>query len=131
MDQSSLSRRSLLGVALVVPVLGLATTARAMRLPTPSPAQFPAAGPPQVAVLAGGCFWGIQGVFSHVKGVIRAVSGYAGGRTVNPTYDQVSSGTTGHAESVQITFDPSIVLFRELLEVFFVIHDPTTLNRQG
>ena len=86
----------------------------------------------ETAVFAGGCFWGIEGVFEHVKGVTDAVSGYAGGTTKNPTYDQVTSGATGHAESVRVTFDPAKVSYRELLEIFFsVAHDPTQLNRQG
>ena len=85
----------------------------------------------EVATLAGGCFWCLEAVFDELRGVEDVVSGYAGGATVNPTYRQVCSGTTGHAEVVQVTFDPQVVSFRELLEVFFTIHDPTTLNRQG
>jgi peptide-methionine (S)-S-oxide reductase len=86
----------------------------------------------QTAVVAGGCFWGIQAVFQHVKGVITATSGYSGGSVKNPDYETVSSGSTGHAESVQIVYDPSQVTYGELLRVFFsVAHDPTELNRQG
>src|ERR1700694_1256144 len=86
----------------------------------------------QTAVVAGGCFWGIQAVFQHVKGVLSATSGYAGGSVKNPDYETVSSGRTGHAESVQIVYDPSQVTYGELLHVFFsVAHDPTELNRQG
>jgi peptide-methionine (S)-S-oxide reductase len=86
----------------------------------------------QTAVVAGGCFWGIQAVFSHVKGVRSATSGYSGGTMKNPDYEDVSSGKTGHAESVQIVYDPSQVSYGELLRVFFsVAHDPTELNRQG
>jgi peptide-methionine (S)-S-oxide reductase len=85
----------------------------------------------ETATLAGGCFWCLEAVFKDLRGVESVVSGYAGGNTPNPTYRQVCEGTTGHAEVVQITFDPSAVSFRELLEVFFTIHDPTTLNRQG
>jgi peptide-methionine (S)-S-oxide reductase len=86
----------------------------------------------QTAVLAGGCFWGIQAVFQHVKGVKEATSGYAGGSVASPDYEDVSSGSTGHAESVKITFDPSQVSYGQLLKVFFsVAHDPTQLNRQG
>ncbi len=86
----------------------------------------------QTAVVAGGCFWGIQAVFQHVKGVISATSGYSGGKMKNPDYETVSSGSTGHAESVQIVYDPSQVTYGELLRVFFsVAHDPTELNRQG
>ncbi|MGH7468098.1 MAG: peptide-methionine (S)-S-oxide reductase MsrA [Longimicrobiales bacterium] len=86
----------------------------------------------RTAVLAGGCFWGIEGVYEHIKGVINVVSGYTGGSDKNPTYEAVSSGRTGHAESVRITYDPVQVSFETLLEVFFhVAHDPTQLNRQG
>jgi peptide-methionine (S)-S-oxide reductase len=85
----------------------------------------------EVATLAGGCFWCLEAVFKDLRGVRGVVSGYAGGHVANPTYHQVCDGTTGHAEVVQITFDPREVRFRELLEVFFTIHDPTTLNRQG
>ena len=86
----------------------------------------------EVIVLAGGCFWGIEAVFDHIKGVRSATSGYAGGTTKSPSYEEVSSGTTGHAESVQVVFDPSQVSLEQLLEVFFTVaHDPTQLNRQG
>lgn len=84
-----------------------------------------------VATLAGGCFWCLEAVYNDLRGVEGVVSGYAGGSSVEPTYREVCSGTTGHAEVVQITFDPQDVSYRELLEVFFTIHDPTTLNRQG
>lgn len=85
----------------------------------------------EVATLAGGCFWCLEAVFKDLRGVESAVSGYSGGRVANPTYHEVCSGTTGHAEVVQVTFDPRVATFREILEVFFTIHDPTTLNRQG
>ncbi len=85
----------------------------------------------EVATLAGGCFWCLEPVFDDLKGVERVESGYSGGNVSDPTYKQVCSGTTGHAEAVQLTFDPSVISYRELLEVFFTIHDPTTLNRQG
>jgi peptide-methionine (S)-S-oxide reductase len=85
----------------------------------------------ELATLAGGCFWCLEAVYKELRGVERVVSGYAGGHVANPSYRQVCEGTTGHAEAVQITFDPAVVSFRELLEVFFTIHDPTTLNRQG
>ena len=86
----------------------------------------------QTAVFAGGCFWGIEAVFEHIKGVTHATSGYAGGTVGSPTYEQVSSGTTGHAEAVRVTFDPTQVSYATLLEVFFAVaHDPTELNRQG
>lgn len=85
----------------------------------------------EVATLGGGCFWCLEAVFVDLNGVDRVVSGYAGGENSNPTYRQVCSGTTGHAEVVQITYDPKVISFQELLAVFFTIHDPTTLNRQG
>jgi peptide-methionine (S)-S-oxide reductase len=86
----------------------------------------------ETAVFAGGCFWGIQAVFQHVKGVKSSVSGYAGGHVASPSYYEVSSGTTGHAESVRVIFDPSKVSYGQLLQVFFAVaHDPTQLNRQG
>ena len=85
----------------------------------------------EVATLAGGCFWCLEAIFDEVQGVEHVESGYAGGTVANPTYRQVCSGATGHAEVVQITFDPAVVSFRDLLNIFFTIHDPTTLNRQG
>jgi len=85
----------------------------------------------EIATLAGGCFWCLEAVFDDLKGVASVESGYMGGRTADPTYEQVCSGDTGHAEVVRLTFDPGVVSFKEILEVFFVIHDPTTLNRQG
>jgi peptide-methionine (S)-S-oxide reductase len=85
----------------------------------------------EVATLAGGCFWCTEAVFSIIKGVEKVEPGYTGGSVPNPTYEQVSTGTTGHAEAAQITFDPSVISFREILEIFFATHDPTTLNRQG
>jgi peptide-methionine (S)-S-oxide reductase len=85
----------------------------------------------EIATLAGGCFWCLEAVYEGLRGVVAIQSGYAGGTTPNPTYEQVCSGATGHAEVVQVTFDPSAVSYREILEVFFTIHDPTTLNRQG
>ena len=94
-------------------------------------AEAPAAGATEQLTLGGGCFWCLEAVFDEVKGVSSAESGYAGGRVANPNYEQVSSGTTGHAEVVQITFDPHVVSRDTLLQIFFTIHDPTTLNRQG
>ncbi len=85
----------------------------------------------EIATLAGGCFWCLEAVFDDLRGVLDVVSGYSGGSMPNPTYSQVTSGHTGHAEVVQVTFDPSVISFAEILEVFFSIHDPTTLNRQG
>jgi len=101
----------------------------------PVPAKDLAAGSDaklQKVVFAGGCFWGVQGVFQHVKGVQRAVSGYAGGSAATASYEVVSSGRTGHAESVEVTYDPKQVSYGALLQIFFsVVHDPTQLNRQG
>ena len=94
-----------------------------------NPAQTPAGK--EITTLAGGCFWCLEAVFDELKGVESVGSGYMGGTIANPTYEQVCSGRTSHAEVVQITFDPVVVSFKEILEVFFVIHDPTTLNRQG
>jgi len=103
--------------------------------PLPAPAvDIPAASVqgPQTAVFAGGCFWGVEAVFRHVKGVSKAVSGYAGGNFKTADYERVSTGSTGHAESVEVTYDPAQVSYGELLRIFFsVAHDPTQLNRQG
>ena len=85
----------------------------------------------ELATLGGGCFWCLEAAFNQLRGVVKAQSGYAGGRRPNPTYEQVCTGVTGHAEVVQITFDPAVISYAEILEVFFTIHDPTTLNRQG
>jgi peptide-methionine (S)-S-oxide reductase len=85
----------------------------------------------EVATLAGGCFWCLEAVYEQVNGVLRVESGYAGGTVPNPTYEQVCTGRTGHAEVAQVTFDPEVVSFEDLLAIFFTIHDPTTLNRQG
>jgi len=85
----------------------------------------------QIATLAGGCFWCLEAVFAELRGVASVESGYAGGTLANPSYEQVCTGRTGHAEVVQIAFDPDAIAYRDLLRVFFTIHDPTTLNRQG
>lgn len=85
----------------------------------------------EIATLAGGCFWCLEAVYDDLKGVVDVVSGYSGGSVPEPSYQEVCTGSTGHAEVVQIKFDPQVVSFRELLEVFFTIHDPTSLNRQG
>ena len=105
----------------------------AIALPDPAvDAPLAAKSGKQTAVVAGGCFWGIQAVFQHVKGVKDATSGYSGGSVASPGYEEVSTGTSGHAESVKITFDPSQITYGQLLKVFFsVAHDPTQLNRQG
>jgi peptide-methionine (S)-S-oxide reductase len=85
----------------------------------------------EVATLGGGCFWCLEAVFEQLRGVDKVVSGYAGGFVAKPTYEQVCEGTTGHAEVVQVTFDPRVITYPELLDVFFTIHDPTTKDRQG
>jgi peptide-methionine (S)-S-oxide reductase len=119
----------------IAALLALAGLSWSHATPLPAPATDVAASSvkgPQTAVFAGGCFWGVEAVFRHVKGVQRAVSGYAGGMIVNPTYEQVGTGRTGHAESVEVTYDPLQVSYGQLLAVFFsVAHDPTELNRQG
>lgn len=85
----------------------------------------------EMATLGGGCFWCLEAVYQQLKGIVAVESGYAGGHAENPSYEQVCDGTTGHAEVVRITFDPDVVRYREILEIFFTIHDPTTRNRQG
>jgi peptide-methionine (S)-S-oxide reductase len=100
-------------------------------VPAPAADEKPS-GHSETAVLAGGCFWGVQAVFQHVKGVSNAVSGYAGGTSSTARYEEVGTGSTGHAESVEVTFDPSVVSYGTLLRIYFsVAHDPTQLNRQG
>ncbi len=103
----------------------------AVIIPAPA-ADVQAADGIQTAVIAGGCFWGVQGVFQHTAGVASATSGYAGGSKMTATYEQVSTGSTGHAESVQIKYDPTKISYGKILQIFFsVVHDPTQLNRQG
>lgn len=131
-----ISTRRFAVAAIAASLAGLsALPARADGIVTIAPpsADAPASGASlETAVLAGGCFWGIQAVYQHVKGVANAVSGYAGGTVKNPDYETVSSGTSGHAESVKITFDPRIVSYGKILQIFFsVAHNPTTLDRQG
>jgi peptide-methionine (S)-S-oxide reductase len=110
----------------VSPISAPADLAVARASVTAKPAQR------DTVVFAGGCFWGVQAVFQHVRGVVTATSGYAGGRVANPTYEQVSTGRTGNAESVRIIFDPAVVSYATLLQLFFdVVHDPTQLDRQG
>jgi peptide-methionine (S)-S-oxide reductase len=105
---------------------------RAVILPAPAVDNPKVAAPPQTAVVAGGCFWGVQGVYQHVRGVQKVLSGYAGGTKATADYDAVSRGTTGHAESVEIHFDPKELSYGEILQIYFsVVHDPTQLNRQG
>jgi len=104
----------------------------AVVIPPPAQDMPPGGQGAQKAILAGGCFWGVQGVFQHTKGVMRAMSGYSGGTAPTAKYETVSSGRTGHAESVEITYDPALVSYGALLQIFFsVAHDPTQLDRQG
>ena len=112
---------------------GLPSSAEDARLvPAPAADETPGAATTETAVLAGGCFWGVQGVFQHVEGVTGAVSGYAGGDSKTAQYERVSSGSTGHAEAVSVTFDPHKISYGQLLQIYFsVAHDPTELNRQG
>lgn len=126
---------SLAGLATAVTIACTMTSAaggeKGRVIPAPA-VDAPATPTPQVAVFAGGCFWGVQGVFQHVKGVTSAVSGYAGGAEDTATYELTGSGTTGHAESVRVTYDPGQVSYGRLLQIYFsVAHDPTQLNFQG
>jgi peptide-methionine (S)-S-oxide reductase len=136
---SSFKRGSSLPALLIIGLLAAAgfvttrsTAEEARTVPTPVVDEQTSGKTSEVAVIAGGCFWGVQGVFQHVNGVTSAVSGYAGGDKATAHYDMTSSGTTGHAESVQITYDPHKVSYGRILQVYFsVAHDPTELNRQG
>lgn len=126
------SRTRLNRIALWTGLIGAVVTSTLGAATLPNPAADESRGDKktETVVLAGGCFWGIQAVFDAVKGVSSAVSGYAGGSKATAEYEIVSSGTTGHAESVQVAFDPSQVSFGQLLKIYFSVHDPTTLNRQ-
>jgi peptide-methionine (S)-S-oxide reductase len=126
-----LSRAAVL--AALVALLGCAQAEDAVRIPPPAFDETPpATAGPAAAVLAGGCFWGVQGVYQHVDGVLAAVSGYAGGSAATARYEVVGNGDTGHAEAVAITYDPSKITYGRLLQIYFsVAHDPTQLDRQG
>ena len=128
-------KKTLLAIALATLGVSCGANADAVNKPIPAPeVDTPAAEPngPQVAVLAGGCFWGLQGMFEHVQGVTRVVAGYSGGEKSTAHYELVGTERTGHAESVQITFDPKKISYGQLLRLFFsVAHDPTELDRQG
>ena len=137
MRRSQLSRLSLCAVAigaLAIAAFAVAPSRAAedaVVVPPPA-ADVPPSDGLQTAVVAGGCFWGVQGVFQHTSGVASAVSGYAGGSKMTASYEQVSTGSTGHAESVQIKYDPRKISYGKILQIFFsVVHDPTQLNRQG
>jgi peptide-methionine (S)-S-oxide reductase len=133
-----LSRLSVFAAALLLPLLTTLMTGRlsaageARKIPAPAIDEAAGAAPSEIAVLAGGCFWGVQGVYQHVEGVTSAVSGYAGGEKETAQYYTVGRGTTGHAESVRIAFDPRKISYGRILQIYFsVAHDPTELNRQG
>src|SRR6267154_3126808 len=136
MPRSHFSRLSLCAAigALAITALQIAplrAAEDAVIVPAPA-ADAQASDGIQTAVIAGGCFWGVQGVFQHTSGIVNAVSGYAGGSKATPDYNIVSTGTTGHAESVQIKYDPKKISYGKILQIFFsVVHDPTQLNRQG
>ena len=137
MRRSQISRVSRIAAtigALTVTAFALAPSRaaeEAVVIPFPR-SDLPASDGVQTVVLAGGCFWGVQGVFQHTRGVVSAVSGYAGGNLTTAKYDLVSTGTTGHAESVQVKYDPKVISYGKILQIFFsVVHDPTQLNRQG
>ena len=131
-------RRAVIAAMLLLPALAFGLWNRPadaqeapVEIPAPS-TELVEAGATATAVFAGGCFWGVQGVFQHVTGVTKAVSGYAGGAAETATYDQSSSGSTGHAEAVEVTYDPSVVSYGDLLQIYFsVAHNPTQLNYQG
>ena len=124
-------KATILVTTLVIGTLACATRA-ASRFPDPAVDPAPAKAGTQTAVLAGGCFWGVEAVFETLNGVSEAVSGYAGGKQASAHYEMVGTGTTGHAESVQVTYDPAVISYGKLLKVFFAVaHDPTQLNRQG
>jgi peptide-methionine (S)-S-oxide reductase len=128
------ARHFLIPLALVagaISLTGPALAERAVLAPIPAVSIAPTSNR-EVAIFAGGCFWGVEGVFEHVRGVSSAVSGYTGGKTRRPTYDAVSGGDTGHAEAVRVTYDPRVVRYSDLLRIYFsVVADPTTLNYQG
>lgn len=140
-DKAMLSLRKcgIWGLVLVAAVFCLQGVAwplgdaeQATVIPAPTTDEAPTASRTETAIFAGGCFWGVQGVFQHVKGVTNAVSGYTGGAAQTATYDNVSGGNTGHAEAVRVTFDPQQISYGQLLQIYFsVAHNPTELNRQG
>jgi peptide-methionine (S)-S-oxide reductase len=124
--------KKLLILSLLAPLFVVAACSQASAAPPPpAKVDVPASAGLQTAVFAGGCFWGMEGVFEHVKGVRSVVSGYAGGKARDASYEQVSSETTGHAEAIRIAYDPKQISYGQLLRIFFAEHDPTSLNRQG
>jgi len=133
MNTTVFTSTSALAALLLTALLGCAQAQeRAVVIPAPAFDETPSGAATATAVLAGGCFWGVQGVFQRVQGVLKAVSGYAGGAQESAHYELVGTGVTGHAETVQITYDPSKITYGKLLQIYFsVAHDPTQLNRQG
>src|SRR5438046_7974366 len=127
------TKQAIVGMASVTLILSCSVQADSPKeIPAPAVDAATTAGAPQVAVLAGGCFWGLQGMFEHVKGVTRVVAGYSGGDKSTAHYEMVGTETTGHAESVEVTFDPKQITYGQLLRLYFsVAHDPTQLDRQG
>lgn len=131
--RARITRLALASALLTLPLIAAPALASSEPVVIPAPtADLPASDGLQTAVFAGGCFWGVQGVFQHTRGVTSAVSGYAGGAKETATYKRTNDGDTGHAESVEVKYDPKVVSYGKLLQVYFsVIHDPTQLNRQG
>lgn len=128
----SVTARLAIGSAIILAGLNVASAQEGIALPAPAADVSPGTAATETAVFAGGCFWGVQGVFQHVSGVKNAVSGYAGGAKQTANYESVGSGKTGHAEAVKVTYDPKKVTYGHLLQIYFsVAHDPTELNRQG
>src|SRR5689334_4610185 len=124
-----MKRVSIIIAALLVAGAGHAQAQEGIAIPAPALDETASSAKSEVAVLAGGCFWGVQGVFQHVKGVTNALSGYAGGEAGTAQYETVGSGSTGHAESVKVTFDPAKISYGRILQIYFsVAHDPTQLN---
>ncbi|HCD82389.1 MAG TPA: peptide-methionine (S)-S-oxide reductase [Agrobacterium sp.] len=128
----AVTARLAIGSAIILAGLNVASAQEGIALPAPAADVSPGTAATETAVFAGGCFWGVQGVFQHVSGVKNAVSGYAGGAKQTANYESVGSGKTGHAEAVMVTYDPKQVTYGHLLQIYFsVAHDPTELNRQG
>ena len=132
LSRASLGSALLATLTLAIPLASSKADGAAQALPPPAQDLGPSGPGPQTAVFSGGCFWGVQGVFQHTAGVVNAVSGYSGGSKMTADYHTVSTGTTGHAESVEVKFDPKKISYGKILQIFFsVVHDPTQLNRQG
>jgi peptide-methionine (S)-S-oxide reductase len=124
-------RAAILGLVFLAGLLPFATEGRTAMTDHSGTTSHPATGAEETVTLGGGCFWCLEAIFTELKGVHSVESGYSGGKVPNPSYEQVCTGTTGHAEVVQVVFDPGVVSLHDLLSIFFTVHDPTTLNRQG